>query len=93
MNDFHEIIKKISTNERIYDIPITELSYNQGKLIYEFAKKTQPWLEENIGEFGKDWFVEIDREYDSLRLKFNDIQSETFFKLAFMGRPEHREES
>lgn len=78
-------------NGKIYGIPIEELSYNQAKAAYKFAIKTQPWLEENIGKLGVDWFVEIDREFDSLRLQFKDEETETYFKLAWMQRDHETE--
>lgn len=68
----------------LFGIPAEEFSYRQGRLAYEFAKKTQPWLEANIGKFGEDWFVEIDREADSLRLSFKDDETEVYFKLSWM---------
>lgn len=71
---------------KIYGIPVEELSYNQAKLAIRFASNTEQWLLENIGSFGKDWFVEQDKEFDSLRLKFKDEQTEMYFKLAWMER-------
>lgn len=67
-----------------FGIHESELSYRQLWLAIEFIKKTQPWLEENIGDFNKDWFVEIDNSVDSLRLSFKDDETETYFKLSWM---------
>jgi hypothetical protein len=50
----------------------------------KFNLRTQPWLEENIGEFGIDWFVQLDKEEDSLRLLFKNETDEVTFKLAWM---------
>ncbi len=83
---FGSKLDKLGVDGKIYGIPISELTYNQGKRVFEFAMKTQPWLEENIGEFGEDWFVEPDREHDSLRLQFKDAETEAYFKLAWMQR-------
>lgn len=76
----------IADGGKIYGIPVEELSYNQAKLAIRFAAKTEPWLNENIGSFGKDWFVEQDKQYDSLRLNFKDEETEMYFKLAWMQR-------
>jgi hypothetical protein len=76
----------IADEGKIYGIPVEHLSYNQAKLAIHFAAKTEPWLLENIGEFGKDWFVSQDLAYDSLRLSFKDEQTEMYFKLAWMQR-------
>lgn len=83
-------LRDIADDGKIYGIPIEDLSYNQAKVAIIFAKKTEPWLLENIGNFGKDWFVEQDKAYDSLRLVFKDEQTEMYFKLAWMQR-EHDE--
>ena len=77
---------ELAKDGKVYGIPIDDLSYNQGMAVIRFASTTQEWIEDNIGEFGKDWFVEIDREYDSLRLQFKDDATETYFKLAWMQR-------
>ena len=71
---------------KVYGIPVEEMSYKQAQAAWKFAMKTQPWLEENIGKFGEDWFVEIDKEFDSLRLQFKDTETEAYFKLAWMQR-------
>jgi hypothetical protein len=68
----------------LFGIPAEEFSYRQGRLAWEFSTKTQPWIEENIGKLGEDWFVEIDREADSLRLSFKDDETEVYFKLSWM---------
>ena len=68
----------------LFGIPAEEFSYRQGRLAYEFSKKTQPWIEEHIGKLGEDWFVELDREADSLRLSFKDDETEVYFKLSWM---------
>lgn len=76
----------IADDGMIYGILVENLSYNQAKLAISFAAKTEPWLLENIGEFGKDWFVLQDPAHDSLRLSFKDEQTEMYFKLAWMQR-------
>lgn len=77
---------EVTKDGKMYGIPIEELSYKQARAAYVFAIKTQPWLEENIGKLGVEWFVEVDREFDSLRLQFKDEETETYFKLAWMQR-------
>lgn len=79
-------IDELARDGKVYGIPITELSYNQGMAVVRFAASTQQWLEGNIGRFGEEWFVEIDREFDSLRLQFRDAELEAYFKLAWMQR-------
>jgi hypothetical protein len=71
-------------HQSFFGIPAEEFSHRQGTLAYEFSKKTQPWIEEHIGKFGEDWFVELDREADSLRLSFKDDETEVYFKLSWM---------
>lgn len=79
-------LEAIAQDGKVYGIPIEELSYRQARLAIDFSINTHPWLLENIGEFGTDWFVEPDKEYDSLRLQFKDSETETYFKLAWMQR-------
>ena len=74
------------TNNFIYGIPKQDLSYRQFKFATMFAVKVEPWLNENIGVFNVDWFVEADKSADSLRLQFKDDSTETYFKLAWMAR-------
>lgn len=76
----------IADRGKIYGISVEDLSYNQAKLAIQFAAKTEPWLIENIGQFGKDWFVVQDKGHDSLRLTFKDEETEMYFKLAWMQR-------
>lgn len=80
------ILKSISKDNKIYGIPLDDLSYQQSKRTIEFALKVQPWLEENIGTFGQKWTVELDKTHDSLRLIFINESDETYFKLAWMQR-------
>lgn len=70
----------------IYGYPIKELSYKQLKTAMKFKITVEPWLIDNVGEFNKDWFVEIDKSYDDLRLQFPDPDTETWFHLAWMQR-------
>ena len=74
----------LQQHQSFIGIPAEEFSYRQGRLAWEFSTKTQPWIEENIGKLGEDWFVEIDREADSLRLSFKDDETEVYFKLSWM---------
>jgi hypothetical protein len=70
----------------IYGYLVTNLSYKQIRSAMKFKTTVEPWLNENIGEFDKDWFVEIDKSYDDLRLQFPDPDTETWFNLAWMQR-------
>lgn len=70
----------------IYGYVFSDLSYKQAMSALRFQKTVEPWLVENIGEFGKTWTVEIDKEYDDLRLQFPDQATETWFQLAWMQR-------
>lgn len=77
-------VKDITHNGSIYGIPLEELSYRQVKVALDFANSTELWLKENISEFGEAWFVEPDKEYDSLRVLFKNLEDETYFKLSWM---------
>lgn len=67
-----------------YGFAADSLSYRQIQMAIGFMEKTQPWLEANIGEFNKDWFVDIDNQENSFRLTFKDDETETYFKLSWM---------
>ena len=66
-----------------YGYPIALLSYYQIIKARNFARYVEPWLLENIGPFGEKWKVEIDKDFDSLRLQFVDNCDEVTFKLAW----------
>jgi len=70
--------------EVLYGIPITNMSDQQIYKAMNFSMTVEPWLNANIGEFGKDWFVELDKEFNSLRLYFKDNETEVYFKLAWL---------
>lgn len=76
----------------IYGLSSEDLSYNQRMVARLFSERVEPWLNENLGRFGEEWFVEIDKEHDSLRLQFNDIETETWFKLAWIHGAKEEEE-
>jgi hypothetical protein len=71
-----------------YGYHYSELSYKQIMAAYNFEAKVQPWLEENIGKFNENWFVEVDKEFDSLRITFDTPENEMYFKLGWMQRDE-----
>lgn len=75
---------KFATDEVAYSIAIDDLTWLQQSRMLEFARSVEPWLLDNIGEFGVDWFVEVDDVMDSLRLTFKDQETETYFTLAWM---------
>lgn len=70
--------------EDFFGFAIAELTDRQIQLSIEFTKTTQPWLEANIGEFNQDWFVDVDKNANSLRLTFKNDELETYFKLSWM---------
>jgi hypothetical protein len=77
-------ISKCAVDDAVYGIPIDSLSTMQKTRVMNFASDVEPWLLSNIGDFGVDWFVEIDKQADSLRLTFKDQETETYFTLAWM---------
>ena len=72
------------TNNTVYNIDFDSLSWKQKLRVHDFAKEVEPWLLDNIGKFGVNWFVEVDNSEDSLRLTFKDQETETYFMLAWM---------
>lgn len=70
----------------LYGYKVDELSYKQVKSALKFKNTVEPWLNDNIGEFGKEWFVELDKSSDDFRLQFPDQETETWFTLAWMQR-------
>ena len=72
------------SKSKIYGFPSSDLSYNQTQIAYLFSKSVEPWLNDNLGKFGEEWFVEIDKEHDSLRLQFKNNETETWFKFAWI---------
>lgn len=79
MNDTYK-----AKREDYYGIPVDEMSFKQLRSAAKFAATVEPWLIENIGEFGKEWTVVLDRAYDDFRLQFPDKETETWFWLAWM---------
>ncbi len=75
---------KFLVDNTVYGIDIDSLSYRQKGRVLDFARDVEPWLIANIGDFGVDWFVEVDTAEDSLRLTFKDQETETYFNLAWM---------
>ena len=71
-------------DKEFYGIPTGSLSLTQLIKIAKFQNTVEPWLLDNLGKFGEQWTVEIDMEFDSLRLQFNDVETETWFKLAWL---------
>lgn len=79
-----KLLTKFLVNNSVYGVDIDLLSYRQKNRVYEFARDVEPWLVANIGDFGVEWFVEVDKAEDSLRLTFKDQETETYFHLAWM---------
>lgn len=84
------LVKKIKehtkclVNETVYGVDVSLLSWIQKNRVHDFARDVEPWLLEHIGNFGVEWFVEVDKDADSLRLTFKDQETETYFMLAWM---------
>ena len=70
--------------EEFFGFAIADLSDRQIQLAIDFIKKTQPWLEANIGNLNEEWFVDVDKDANSLRLTFKNDELETYFKLSWM---------
>lgn len=81
-----ETLKEVFKDGTVYGIPISEVSYKQAMKAINFATKVQPWLEENIGEFDKEWAVVPDKQYDSFRIVFATDELEMYFQLAWVQR-------
>lgn len=75
---------KFLDNNTVYGIDLDSLTWTQKRRVHDFAKDVEPWLLDHIGDFGVDWFVDVDKEFDSLRLTFKDQETETYFTLAWM---------
>jgi hypothetical protein len=75
---------KLLVDNTIYNLDINSLSWTQKNRVHGFVREVEPWLLDHIGDFGVDWFVEIDKDADSLRLTFKDQETETYFTLAWM---------
>lgn len=75
---------KFLDNNTVYGIDLDSLTWTQKMRVHDFAKDVEPWLLDHIGDFGVDWFVDVDKEFDSLRLTFKDQETETYFTLAWM---------
>jgi hypothetical protein len=67
-----------------YGYPEDKLTLNQIIKAIRFSQTVEPWLEENIGQLGVKWFVEVDKEADSLRLRFADNETEIWFQFAWL---------
>ena len=78
------IVDLIKNDQYYYGFHISDLTFTQLKRAIEFQERVEPWLTENLGKFGEEWFVEIDKDNNSLRVKFKDNETETWFKLAWI---------
>ena len=74
---------KVSKPDELYGIPIEQLSWAQRFKAHSFVRDVEPWLLDHLGEYGVDWYVEVDNDADSLRLQFKDQETETYFALAW----------
>jgi hypothetical protein len=71
-----------------FGLPGTELSWRMKKLSYDFDATLSRWLLDNVGPLGDDWWVEIDREADSLRANFKDPTIETWVAMKWCDNAE-----
>ena len=60
-----------------------ELSHRQKLNATRFDEQLSRWLLDNVGEFGKDWWAEIDKEVDSMRVAFKDPSMETWVSMVW----------
>ena len=66
-----------------FGFPGNELSYRQKLNAAMFDEQLSRWLLDNVGEFGKDWWAEIDKEFDSMRVAFKDPSMETWVSMVW----------
>jgi hypothetical protein len=71
-----------------FGLPGHDLSLRMKFLSYDFDRNLSAWLLENVGALGEDWWVEIDREANSLRAVFRDLDVESWVTLAWCGEAE-----
>lgn len=69
-------------SNRYFDFDPYELSFRQKTMAGAWAETAMPWVLENIGEFKRDWWVVLDKEYDSLRIQFATEENEMYFAMA-----------
>lgn len=67
-----------------YGFSADDLSICQLEKAIRFQELVEPWLVENLSPFNEKWHVVLDHKNDSLQLLFDDIEDETWFKLAWM---------
>lgn len=68
-----------------------ELSYRQRINAAVFDDTLSQWLLDNVGEFGKEWWAELDKEHDSLRAVFKDLSMETWVAMTWCDNRETSE--
>lgn len=61
----------------------SELSTRMKHNAYRFDEALTDWMLENVGEYGKDWWAELDKEYDSIRAVFKDPSVETWVLMTW----------
>jgi len=67
-----------------YGFPENSLTMAQLIKVIRFQQFVEPWLTEHLSKFGEKWTVVIDKEANSFRLVFDNIEDEVWFKLAWM---------
>jgi len=76
-----------------YGYPENKLSIRQLIKVIRFQELVEPWLTENLSAFDDKWHVAMDSDTDSFRVYFDDIETETWFKLAWLqgGKVEYED--
>jgi hypothetical protein len=66
-----------------FGFPGSELSHKQKMRSIDFDEYLSQWLLDNVGEFGKEWWAEVDKEHDSMRAVFKDAEMETWVLMTW----------
>lgn len=65
-----------------------DLSYQMKIKAARFDNELTEWMLDNVGEYGKEWWAEIDREKDSMRAVFRDPAMETWVAMKWCDNDE-----
>lgn len=69
-----------------FGLPGSVLSYRQKINAVMFDGELSQWLLDNVGKFGREWWVDMDNEHDSLRAVFKDPAMETWVMMKWCDR-------
>lgn len=82
MSDKKGVLIDLAT-DTWFGISGSELSYQQKRKSIEFDEHLSQWLLDNVGEFGKEWWAEVDKQHDSMRAVFKDPEVETWVLMTW----------